>query len=77
MSVSKFYVKNISIGAIEFEIERKNNCDDKRCERKNNCDDKRCDDIELVMKQLIEHIKTLFTGLANVNEKLEILTDDK
>jgi hypothetical protein len=65
MSVSKIYVKNISIGEIEFEIERKNNCD------------KRCDDIELVMKQLIDHIKTLFTGLANVNEKLEILTDDK
>ena len=66
MSVSKIYVKNISIGAIEFEIGHKNNCDDKRC-----------DDIELVMKQLIEHIKTLFTGLSNVNEKLEILTDDK
>jgi len=63
MSVSKIYVKNISIGEIEFEI-------DKSC-------DKRCDDIELVMKQLIEHIKTLFTGLSNVNEKLEILTDDK
>jgi hypothetical protein len=69
MSVSKIYVKNISIGEIEFEIKQKNNCDD-RC-------DKRCDDIELVMKQLIEHIKTLFTGLSNVNEKLEILTDDK
>ena len=69
MSVSKIYVKNISIGEIEFEIKQKNNCND-RC-------DKRCDDIELVMKQLIEHIKTLFTGLANVNEKLEILTDDK
>ena len=66
MSVSKITAKNISIGEIEFEIERKNNCDDKRC-----------DDIELVMKQLIDHIKTLFTGLANVNEKLEILTDDK
>lgn len=66
MSVSKIYVKNISIGEIEFEIEHKKKCDDKRC-----------DDIELVMKQLIEHIKTLFTGLANVNEKLEILTDDK
>ena len=66
MSVSKITAKNISIGEIEFEIGQKNNCDDKRC-----------DDIELVMKQLIDHIKTLFTGLANVNEKLEILTDDK
>ena len=46
MSVSKIYVKNISIGAIEFEIEKLECQSDKRC-------DKRCDDIELVMKQLI------------------------
>jgi hypothetical protein len=43
--------------------------DDKRI------DEKRIDDIECVMKQLIDHIKTLFTNLSNVNEKLEILTD--
>ena len=59
MSVKNIIIKNISIGSIEFEMK----------------EDKRIDDIELVMKQLIEHIKTLFTNLSNVNEKLEILTD--
>ena len=59
MSVKNIIIKNISIGSIEFEMK----------------DDKRIDDVECVMKQLIEHIKTLFTNLSNVNEKLEILTD--
>ena len=59
MSVKNILIKNISIGSIEFEMK----------------EDKRIDDIECVMKQLIEHIKTLFTNLSNVNEKLEILTD--
>jgi hypothetical protein len=59
MSVKNIIIKNISIGSIEFEMK----------------EDKRIDDIECVMKQLIEHIKTLFTNLSNVNEKLEILTD--
>jgi hypothetical protein len=60
MSVKNIIIKNISIGSIEFEMK----------------EDKRIEDIESVMKQLIEHIKTLFTNLSNVNEKLEILTDD-
>jgi hypothetical protein len=59
MSIKNIIIKNISIGSIEFEMK----------------EDKRIDDIECVMKQLIEHIKTLFTNLSNVNEKLEILTD--
>ena len=59
MSIKNIIIKNISVGSIEFEMK----------------EDKRIDDIELVMKQLIEHIKTLFTNLSNVNEKLEILTD--
>jgi hypothetical protein len=59
MSVKNIIIKNISVGSIEFEMK----------------EDKRIDDIECVMKQLIEHIKTLFTNLSNVNEKLEILTD--
>jgi hypothetical protein len=59
MSVKNIIIKNISIGSIEFDMK----------------DDKRIDDIECVMKQLIDHIKTLFTNLSNVNEKLEILTD--
>ena len=59
MSVKNIIIKNISIGSIEFEMK----------------EDKRIDDIECVMKQLVEHIKTLFTNLSNVNEKLEILTD--
>ena len=60
MSAKNIVIKNITIGSIEFEMK----------------EDKRIDDIECVMKQLIEHIKTLFTNLSNVNEKLEILTDD-
>jgi len=59
MSVKNIIIKNISIGSVEFEMK----------------EDKRIEDIECVMKQLIEHIKTLFTNLSNVNEKLEILTD--
>ena len=59
MSVKNIIIKNISIGSIELEMK----------------EDKRIDDIECVMKQLIEHIKTLFSNLSNVNEKLEILTD--
>ncbi len=59
MSVKNIIIKNISIGSIEFEMK----------------EDKRIDDIETVMKQLIEHIKNLFTNFSNVNEKLEILTD--
>jgi hypothetical protein len=60
MSVKNIIIKNISIGSIEFDLK----------------EDKRIEDIECVMKQLIEHIKTLFTNLSNVNEKLEILTDN-
>jgi hypothetical protein len=60
MSIKNIIIKNIAIGSIEFEMK----------------DDKRIEDIECVMKQLIEHIKTLFTNLSNVNEKLEILTDN-
>jgi len=60
MSAKNIVIKNITIGSIEFETK----------------DDKRIDDIETIMKQLIEHIKTLFTNLSNVNEKLEILTDN-
>ncbi len=60
MSIKNIIIKNIEIGSIEFEMK----------------EDKRIEDIECVMKQLIEHIKTLFTNLSNVNEKLEILTDN-
>ncbi len=60
MSAKNIVIKNITIGSIEFETK----------------DDKRIDDIETIMKQLIDHIKTLFTNLSNVNEKLEILTDN-
>jgi hypothetical protein len=60
MSIKNIIIKNITIGSIEFEMK----------------EDKRIEDIECVMKQLIEHIKTLFTNLSNVNEKLEILTDN-
>jgi hypothetical protein len=60
MSVKNIIIKNLSIGSIEFEMK----------------EDKRIEDIECVMKQLIDHVKTLFTNLSNVNEKLEILTDN-
>ncbi len=57
-------VKNININIGEITIDTSKKCNGKEKE------------IEEVICQLINHIKTLFDKVSNIHEKVEILTSD-